>query len=224
MTNPVEFGLAISNSHPSGTGSYTYDGKFHLVVENLAYTKDVSVWAQVGSGWTAINAHYVKPLSDNRELWTAPASNNEGQFVARYSVDGKTYWDNNVGKNYLFPRAFDEFIALPGSNYKVVLGDAGLSGGNLRVNIGVQNLAFEKELGIVYTTDHWATSQTAFATYTYTMESGLEIWQVNVGVGAATQVDFAIFYKVLGQEYWDNNFWANYQVTPTKQEHWADVN
>ena len=221
MTNPVEFGLAISSSHPSGTGSYTYEGKFEIVVENLAYEKDVGVLARVGSGWTNINAHYAGSLPDNRELWIAPATNSEDEFVARYSVDGTTYWDNNAGKNYPFPKAFDEFVALAGDHYKVVLGDAGLAGGTLKVNIGAQNLAYDKTLGIVFTTNNWATSHTEFAHYSYTMESGLEVWQANAAVGAASEVQFAIFYQVLGNEYWDNNFWRNYRVTASDHPQWG---
>jgi hypothetical protein len=37
MSAPVEFVLAISNSFPSGTGSYNYNGVFKIVVQNLAY-------------------------------------------------------------------------------------------------------------------------------------------------------------------------------------------
>jgi len=51
MTAPVEFGLALSNSYPSGTGSYNYDGSFKIVVQNLAFNKQVSIWAQAGATW-----------------------------------------------------------------------------------------------------------------------------------------------------------------------------
>jgi len=33
-------------------------------------------------------------------------------------------------------------------------------------------------------------------------------------VGAATAMTFALFYGILGQEFWDNNFSRNYTVTP----------
>jgi len=90
MANSVKFGLALSNSHPTGTGSHSYEGQFEIVVQNLAYQKQVSIWAQVGGGWKDIYASCVRSLFKNRELWVAPASNGEGEFVARYSVNGIT--------------------------------------------------------------------------------------------------------------------------------------
>jgi len=221
MALPVEFALALSNSYPSGTGSYNYNGSFQIVVQNLAYDKEVSIWAQTGSGWHDIPATFAQSLPGNLELWNAPATDSEDQFVAKYTVNGATYWDNNGGKNYIFPKAFDEFAASPGADYKTVLGSAGLAGGNLTVEIGVQNLAFAKTVGIVYSTDNWATVITALAGYSFTMSSGLEIWHLMDAVGGASEVKFAIFYDVLGQEYWDNNFLRNYRVAPGVSAAWG---
>ena len=91
----------------------------------------MSIWAQVGASWTDIGASYVQSLPGNREQWTAAASNSEGQFVAKYVVNATTYWDNNDGLNYLFPQVHDDFAALAGKNYRVVLGTAG--GGRWRL-------------------------------------------------------------------------------------------
>lgn len=223
MYPPVEFGLALSNSFPSGTGSYSYNGSFKIVVQDLAFEKQVAIAAQTGSGWSDIPASFSQLLPENRQLWIAPASNSEGHFAAKYMVNGTTYWDNNDWTNYEFPQAFDEFLALPGRNYKVVLGRAGLGAGLLHVDIGVQNLAYAKVVGIVYTTNDWATAQTAHASYNYTMESGLEVWHLDAGVGAAAEVKLAIFYQVLGAEYWDNNFWRNYRVAPGTSVQWGDA-
>src|SRR5688500_15051540 len=117
MNAAVEFRQALSSSHPSGTGSYTYNGSFQIVVQNLAYEKSVSIWAQKGTGWQDINASYIESLPGNLELWSAPADNGEDQFVAKYTVAGTTYWDNNWGRNYPFPKAYDGFNALNGINY-----------------------------------------------------------------------------------------------------------
>jgi len=223
MTDQVAFGLATSNSHPSGTGSFTYEGSFKIVVQNLAFDKQVSAWAQIGAGWTNIFASYSHSLPGNCELWTAPASNSEGQFVAKYTVNGTTYWDNNGGANYKFPQAFDEFVVLAGSSDKAVLGNASLAGSTLSVNVGVQNLAFSKVVGVVFTTNNWATFQTAFGHYNFTMKSGLEVWAVTAPVGPATEVQFAIFYQVSGSEYWDNNFSRNYKVTAITSPEWGGV-
>ena len=58
MSYPIDFRLALSNSYPSGTGSYGYTGSFELVVQNVAYAKHVAIWAQLGSDWQEINATY----------------------------------------------------------------------------------------------------------------------------------------------------------------------
>jgi hypothetical protein len=155
-------------------------------------------------------------------LWTAPASNNEGEFVAKYTVNDTTFWDNNGGMNYTFPQAFDEFVALSGNNYKVVLATAFLAGTALEVTLGVQNLAFNKVVGILFTTDNWATVQTAHGNFTSTMKSGLEVWHVTAAIGSATEVKLAVFYRVLGSEYWDNNFSRDNKVTPSNPQKWGD--
>jgi len=223
MNAPVEFALALSSSAPSGMGSYTYTGSFKVALQNLAYDKQVSIWAKVGAGWQDIQASFVQSLPGNLELWSAPASNSEGEFVARYAVNGTTYWDNNGGMNYNFPQAFDEFVALAGANYEVVLGNASLAASMLHVDIGVKNLAYAKVVGIVFTTDDWTTVQTAYSTYGSTMKSGLEVWHLQIPVGSATEVKFAVFYQVAGNEYWDNNFWRNYRVTPSNPQQWGDA-
>ena len=84
MSGPVAFGLAISSSFPSGTGSYSYRGSFNIVVQNLAYDKLVSVWARVGASWGDIPASYMASLPGGLEFWEAPAKNSESNFVATY--------------------------------------------------------------------------------------------------------------------------------------------
>lgn len=222
MNTPVEFGLAISNSHPSGTGSFTYEGSFKIVVQNLAFNKQVSIWAQVNTVWKDIFANFAHSLPGNRELWIAPASNSEGMFVAKYIVNGTTFWDSNNGKNYKFPQVFDDFAVLSGKNFPVVLGTASLFSNNLHINLGIQNLAFEKVVGIVFTTNNWITVQTAFAHWNHNMPSGLEVWAIDVPVGSATEIQFAAFYQVLGNEFWDNNFARNYTITPGASPQWGE--
>jgi hypothetical protein len=224
MNMPVEFGLALSSSSPSGTGSYNYNGSFDIVVQNLAFQKQVSIWTEKGPGtWKNVDAVFAHPLDGNRELWTAPADDSEGQFVAKYTVGGATYWDNNNWANYRFPQAFDEFAALAGRDFPIVLGSAGMGGSNFNVEVGVQDLDYAKVVGVVFTTDNWATAQTAYCAYVWTMKSGLQIWSVTVPIGGATEVKFALFYRVLGTEYWDNNFSRNYTITPATTAKWGGL-
>jgi len=142
--------------------------------------------------------------------------------VAKYTVNGTTYWDNNEWMNYKFPQVSDEFAVLAGNNFKVVLGTASLDAATLHVDVGVQNLAYDKVVGIVFTTDNWVTVQTAYGSYTWTMKSGLEVWDVTAEVSVATEAKFAIFYRAQGSEYWDNNFSRNYRVTPSSSAKWGD--
>jgi len=146
----------------------------------------------------------------------------EEEFVAKYTVNGTTYWYNNAWMNYKFPQVFDEFAVLAGKNYKVVLGTASLAAATLHVDVGVQNLAYDKVVGVVFTADNWATVQTAFGNHTWTMKSGIEVWDVTAAVGLATEVKFAIFYRAQGSEYWDNNFSRTYTVPPSSSAKWGD--
>lgn len=81
----------------------------------------------------------------------------------------------------------------------------------LRGTIEVQNLAYDKVVGVVYKPTYasgWATAQ---ASYLAPSSSGHELWAFDVPV-AATQ--FAAFYTVNGQTTWDNNGGADYHVAP----------
>ena len=128
------------------------------------------------------HAGFKESLPDNLELWSAPANNSEDEFVAKYTVDGKTFWDNNAGANYKFPKAFDDFAVLSGINFKVVLGTASIAAGTLHITAGVQNLEFAKIVGAVFTTDNWSTVQTAFGNSDHAMTSGVEVWVIDASV------------------------------------------
>ena len=53
------------------------------------------------------------------------------------------------------------------------------------------------------------------------MKSGIEAWHLTVSLGAATEARFAIFYRVAGTEFWDNNFWRDYRITPAVNAEWG---
>ncbi|HLP76147.1 MAG TPA: hypothetical protein VK327_04450 [Candidatus Paceibacterota bacterium] len=218
MNNPVQFRIAVSNSYPTGTGSYGYEGSFQFIVQNIAYAKMVSAWAKEGGTWKDIPASFVESLPDNRELWKAPATNRVDEFVARYTVEGQTYWDNNGGSNYPFPKAYDEFNCITGIDCPVILGSASLSPSGLRICVGIQNRTYDKVVGVVYTTDGWATTRVAYGSFYWEMTSGLEVWLVQVPLVSVSRVDLAVFGRFnhagVWSEYWDNNFWRNYAVTP----------
>lgn len=79
----------------------------------------------------------------------------------------------------------------------------------LRGTIEVQDLAYQKVVGVAYLTTDWPTWQTAYASYLGPSTSGQELWGFNAP-HAAQQL--AVFYTVNGQTYWDNNGGADYAV------------
>jgi hypothetical protein len=130
-------------------------------------------------------------------------------------MGGTTEWDNNNNQNYRQPLVTDDFAAITGYYYPVILGQATWSATSLRILIGVQNLDYHKVVGVVYTTDSWNTVRTAYASYGWTQVSGLEVWVIEFGAIAGAEFQFAAFYRAKGNEYWDNNFGNNYSVTHT---------
>lgn len=84
--------------------------------------------------------------------------------------------------------------------------------------IKVRNLDFCKEVRVRYSWDNWTTHANIMARYvagscdgpTDRFSFGFTIPRRYVGVG--DKVFFAVFYKVAGQEYWDNNNGYNYML------------
>jgi len=216
MPNPVELRLATSSSFPTGTGSFDYRGEYQIVVENLAFQKQVIVHGTTGPGAPFVDqaASFQESLPGGLELWKTITGDQLLEFAIEYGVNGVTFWDNNGGGNYLQPPVFDEFDALLGSEPEIVQGSAGFPDATrVRVVAAVKNLAFAKQVGIVFTTDGWATANVATGHYDHTLKSGNEVWTIDAVVGAARRVEYALFYRVGGQEFWDNNFWRNYLLT-----------
>jgi hypothetical protein len=209
--NPVELRMTTANSFPTGTGSYSYQQKFDVIVDDIAYEKHVSIWAPSGATWQDHPATFVERLPNGRQLWRLETGAAINEFDAKYAVAGSTYWDNAGGGNYRLPIVADDFAALLGTSCQVALGRASFAG-HLTVDVAVKNLAYAKVVQIVYTTDDWATTHVADCHYDRTMVSGVEVWTAELHTGMAAQAVFAVAYHVSGATYWDNNFWRNYTV------------
>lgn len=216
MPNPVELRLVTSSSFPSGTGSFDYRGEFQIVVENLAFQKQIAIHGTTGTGAPFVDraATFQESLPGGLELWKTVTTDQLLEFAIEYGVNGGTFWDNNGGGNYVQPPVFDEFDALLGLEPEIVQGSAGFSDAtHVRVLAAVKNLAFAKQVGMVFTTDGWATANVASGNFDHMLKSGNEVWAIPAAVGAATRVEYALFYRVGGQEFWDNNFSRNYVLT-----------
>jgi hypothetical protein len=90
-------------------------GVIQALVKNLGYNKTVKV-RYTNDNWATykeanLSYYYTSDTSANTECWatTINVSNpEEFQYCISYTVNGKTYWDNNFGSNYdnLFYRAY----------------------------------------------------------------------------------------------------------------------
>lgn len=205
------------------------DVTFSLVVQNLAYDKQVAIHVNNQDGtWVDLPATYAGPADDGRELWKVTYQYANGttprdlEFVAKYTVNGQTYWDNNNGQNYFLGQ--NQGTLLHGTNV-LVAGSSLSSDGYFTVSVDVQNLAYDKQVKVVYTTDNWATVHEGFASYSsgYTYAYaylpspntyGVERWLFSIPGTGAQNIQFAVAYTVNGQTYWDNNFGHNSSVSP----------
>jgi len=222
-------------------GYYTEHIELTVRVKNLSYDKKVVMWGELkDGGWEASKEGvYVGPAEAGYELWKINSNRgimpyggtpkywkNPRNFVIKYEVGGQTYWDNNNGSNYSMGKADGEMLV--GRNVLLAYGNAYyFDYGNKTVFYGhvlIQNLAYNKAVKIVYTTDNWNTTSIANCTFVsshgypygthlrYPNIHGVERWSFTVekpGNGIS-KVEYVVAYEVNGQTYWDNNFGRNY--------------
>lgn len=226
-----EVGLVKAHSYVSYYKGFWHVGRFEVQVANLAFEKTVVVRLKRSDGqWEDFPLSYVRSTDGNREVWgadfnryTLPAAGNAIEFAVRYSVNGQTYWDNNNGSNYSLAVGGG---ALLGRGVNVVANavpEIYLGGGTVWTHHAtLRNLAYAKDVKVIYSTDNWVTRKTAQATFSatfwnptyYTIPNpnvmGFEEWQYKLDVGTAQQVEYAVSYTVNGTTYWDNNNGRNY--------------
>ncbi len=222
-------------------GYSTYTRKFTVKVADLSYDKQVSIYHEKVDGtWEEIPLSFSMDIDDQNELWTGESTIGgygvspvyDDEFVVKYVVNGNTYWDNNNGANYKMARRDGYFIVDPNTNLSV---DADYDSLNyfpsydqnsLRVTVDVRNLAPNKEVGVLYTTDGWQTQRyftLNYRNYWYSgpffyiqspNQFGIERWDGSVRFDKSINtVEYAVVYKVNGQEYWDNNYGENFTVS-----------
>lgn len=221
---PEQVQLRLAQGQPGqygGPSSTPPSASFEIVVQNLDYVKDVAIWGLTYgrySMWTDSPAQYVETTPDGREIWRANRSSLAPEFVARYTVNGVTYWDNNDGRDYHVPTQCLTSADVLGRDVAVVrLDDSVPATGQVQIRVCVKNLAYEKEVGIVYTTDNWA-SAPGIALGSYAGGEGVlcdpctEIWEIKLAVPPGSKLEYAVFFRAQGREHWDNNFWRNYSL------------
>ncbi|MFT3775192.1 MAG: hypothetical protein QM820_58335 [Minicystis sp.] len=87
------------------------------------------------------------------------------------------------------------------------------------IDIYVENLAYDKSVGVIWTQDGWATANVSYATYETDLGGGYERWGVDSTgrsyAGYAPTVEYATFATMNGDTYYgkeDN--WKNYVIHP----------
>lgn len=220
--------------------NYWLSGRFEVNVANIAPTKQVSIHLKQQDGsWTDVALAYNRPSTSGKEIWSIDFNSTNPQltnatepmvFAVQYKVNGATYWDNNNGANYTYSKNTGT-VLLGGTNVYMnnysptyyLYGNTTYGG-----SVTVKNLAYSKQVKVVYSTNNWATTKTAIATfspnYWITAYSsipnpnyfGFEEWYFSLDVGTAAAVDYAFVYTVNGQTYTDNNFGRNYHTVFAK--------
>jgi hypothetical protein len=84
----------------------------------------------------------------------------------------------------------------------------------LRGTVVVENIAYEKNIQIVYSDDNWDSVHTHPAEWVGKVEgTDLDRFRFQTYAFINASVEFAFSYEVAGQTYWDNNGGANYTLS-----------
>jgi len=103
------------------------------------------------------------------------------------------------------------------------------------LDVEVENIAYDKEVGIVWTDNNWTTANTSYLSYEFTKSNGNEQWGIDFAPlgklesyyigswqnyetgttragGTSVTIKYAVFYNVNGNTYWDNNSGQDYEL------------
>jgi hypothetical protein len=114
-----------------------------------------------------------------------------------------------------FPTAVTERLSLPVRVMRVTIPSKRMK---LVGNIAVSNIAFHKVVIVRYTLDNWVTSSDIDANFSTTDRFlGHDIFEFNINLADRQNLNartlmFCVRYSVNGEDYWDNNNSANFQV------------
>lgn len=103
------------------------------------------------------------------------------------------------------------------SNYVSKAGRGGY-GVSFHVDVAVENLAYDKQVGIVWTYDSWQHVETCALAYERPLDDGMELWGADCGKDTEGQTSdpyFAAYAAMNGTTYWDSNGGWNYAIGPT---------
>lgn len=85
--------------------------------------------------------------------------------------------------------------------------------GQLKVEAGVKNLAYSKIVGIRYTVNNWSSWTDSNGSWSYHVDwNNTDVFTVYSAstINPGSVMKYAIYFKVNGKTYWDNNYGQNY--------------
>jgi hypothetical protein len=103
-------------------------------------------------------------------------------------------------------------------DYRDFVWIAGRGGYGMRfhADVTVENLAFNKQVGIVWTANNWQNAVTCMLGYEDALENGFEKWggdcSTSLQEAGPQFASLAAFATMNGTNYWDNNAGANYVI------------
>lgn len=218
--NPVQlyYGMFKDSSGYGLSGSY----KGNILIKNIGSNKKVSIhycYKYNQNNWKDTSAQYIRTLKNGYELWRfeTPCFYQCGCILSiKYEVNGKTYWDNNNGKNYYI--GTDVIMNKPSvltlcPKYKTDI--TGTKIQSISGNIALKNLNYKKIVRVRISEDNWKTYTDIDAKYWYSSkDNSVNYWNFNYNTKSNTKkVQFAVCYEVNGTQYWDNNFGSNYTLS-----------
>lgn len=178
-------------------------------------TKDAAAKQQVyvhynylkGEAWKDSKAEYVTTLSDGSKIWKAYITSYNTEFAIKLVANGKTYWDNNNGKNYTQEKIGSAVITANRAGYPYFP--------NYQVSATLKNLAYQKNVKVRYTVNNWKTYKEISMRYNRTNFDGTETWIASIpdSVKDTSAFHYCISYTVNGKTYWANNFGKNYDAS-----------
>lgn len=227
-----EVSLIKARSVTSTYRGYWHYGRFEAQVANLGANKNVAAYIKKADGsWYDFPMTFVR-TAGTKEVWAAdfnlytmPDAAEVIEFAVKYQVNGLTYWDNNNWSNYKLVRGGGALLGAGvnvSENFYAPEINVSASQTTWGSHITLRNIAYTKNVNVVYSTDNWATTKVVAATYdpyfwfsSYSNIAnpnamGFEEWRFTLDIGNATEIQYAISYTVNGQTYWDNNFGRNY--------------
>lgn len=218
-------------SNSSSPVGQRYVRRFVVKVKNLAFQKQVAIYHSTTSDeWVDIPLTFQQQIGNNEEIWAGEVAPDteiySNEFVVKYSVNGKTYWDNNNGSNYNISANIGAYLA-PEVEVSVDTYFTRFAGTYFAINVDARrDYGSPGEVEAVYTTDSWATTQRVSLSYQRYFRVGysnyilspnqfdIDKWETSISFDSSVQnIEYAVVYRVGDQEYWDNNYGKNYKIS-----------